>query len=177
MISISTELSKQQFVIYVSCDYHSDFKLKSFSFYVFFFSGMQDNAGNHKDTLILQESCIDASGAMLVYTTVDCSTMQLVMSGGDSAYVALLPSGFVILPDGRSNNNPATGKPDDNTNFNINIDSNNNMPGSLVTVAFQILSQAQNGKFSSESVTTVRNLLTCTLQKIQSALAPVDNAP
>ncbi|XP_078174089.1 homeobox-leucine zipper protein ROC6-like isoform X2 [Carex rostrata] len=137
---------------------------------------VDDNAGNHKDTLILQESCIDASGAMLVYTTVDCSTMQLVMSGGDSAYVALLPSGFVILPDGRSNNNPATGKPDDNTNFNINIDSNNNMPGSLVTVAFQILSQAPNGKFPSESVTTVRNLLTCTLQKIQSALAPVDNA-
>lgn len=135
---------------------------------------MQDNGGNHKDTLILQESCIDASGAMLVYTTVDCSTMHVVMSGSDSTYVALLPSGFVILPDGRSDNNPATGHPDNKTNFNNNMDSNNNMPGSLVTVAFQILSPTPAGKFSNESVNTVRNLLTCTIQKIQSALSPVD---
>jgi homeobox-leucine zipper protein len=134
---------------------------------------LQDNGGTHKDTVILQESCIDASGAMLVYTTVDVSTMHVVMSGDDSTYVALLPSGFVILPDGRSSN-PSPGHPDDKTNFNSNIDSNNNLPGSLVTVAFQILSPTPTGKFSSESVNTVRNLLTCTIQKIQSALLAVD---
>ncbi|KAJ4777057.1 Homeobox-leucine zipper protein ANTHOCYANINLESS 2 [Rhynchospora pubera] len=133
-----------------------------------------DNGGNHKDTLILQESCIDESGAMLVYTNIDCPTMHVVMDGGDSTYVALLPSGFVILPDGRPNNISVIGHPDENTNFNNNIDSNN-MSGSLVTVAFQILSPTQTGKFDNESVNTVRNLLTCTIQKIQSALAPVHN--
>jgi homeobox-leucine zipper protein len=112
---------------------------------------------------------------MLVYTTVDCSTMHAVMSGDDSTYIALLPSGFIILPDGHSPN-PSPGHPDDKTNFNRNIDSNKNLPGSLVTVAFQILSPTPTGKFSNESVNTVRNLLTCTIQKIQSTLSAVDDA-
>ena len=50
--------------------------------------------------LILQESCTDASGSYVIYAPVDIVAMNVVLSGGDPDYVALLPSGFAILPDG-----------------------------------------------------------------------------
>ena len=49
--------------------------------------------------VILQETCRDGSGALIVYAPVDIPAMQQVISGGDTDYVALLPSGFCILPD------------------------------------------------------------------------------
>ncbi|CAN7042409.1 unnamed protein product [Brassica rapa subsp. trilocularis] len=49
--------------------------------------------------LILQESCTDASGSYVIYTPVDIVAMNIVLSGRDPDYVALLPSGFAILPD------------------------------------------------------------------------------
>ncbi|THU55100.1 hypothetical protein C4D60_Mb11t03010 [Musa balbisiana] len=99
--------------------------------------------------LILQETCTDASGSLVVYAPVDIPAMHLVMSGGDSAYVSLLPSGFAILPDGGSHK----------------------APGSLLTVAFQILVNSQpTAKLTVESVETVNNLISCTVQKIKAAL-------
>ncbi|KAK3158714.1 hypothetical protein QOZ80_2AG0140630 [Eleusine coracana subsp. coracana] len=104
--------------------------------------------------LILQETCTDASGSMVVYAPVDIPAMQLVMNGGDSTYVALLPSGFAILADGPS------------------IDSaGNKTGGSLLTVAFQILVNSQpTAKLTVESVETVNNLISCTIKKIKAAL-------
>ncbi|KAJ6675415.1 HOMEOBOX-LEUCINE ZIPPER PROTEIN MERISTEM L1 [Salix viminalis] len=55
---------------------------------------------NQSSMLILQETCIDAAGSLVVYAPVDIPAMHVVMNGGDSAYVALLPSGFAIVPDG-----------------------------------------------------------------------------
>ncbi|CAL9130598.1 unnamed protein product [Musa acuminata var. zebrina] len=99
--------------------------------------------------LILQETCTDASGSLVVYAPVDIPAMHLVMSGGDSAYVSLLPSGFAILPDGGTHK----------------------APGSLLTVAFQILVNSQpTAKLTVESVETVNNLISCTVQKIKAAL-------
>lgn len=96
--------------------------------------------------LILQETCTDASGSMVVYAPVDVPAMHLVMNGGDSAYVALLPSGFVVVPDGAA-------------------------AGSLLTVAFQILvNSLPTAKLTVESVETVSNLISCTVQKIKVAL-------
>ncbi|RWW33381.1 hypothetical protein GW17_00001915 [Ensete ventricosum] len=93
------------------------------------------------------ETCTDASGSLVVYAPVDVPAMHLVMSGGDSSYVALLPSGFAILPDGRK------------------------AVGSLLTVAFQILVNSQpTAKLTVESVETVNNLISCTVQKIKAAL-------
>ncbi|KAK1326869.1 Homeobox-leucine zipper protein HDG1 [Acorus calamus] len=107
--------------------------------------------------LILQETCIDASGALVVYAPVDIPAMNVVMNGGDSAYVALLPSGFAILPDG-----PARNKNDDDGNVE---------GGSLLTVAFQILvNSLPMAKLNVESVETVNNLISCTVQKIKSAI-------
>ncbi|KAI0520523.1 hypothetical protein KFK09_007999 [Dendrobium nobile] len=101
---------------------------------------------NNNSMLILQETCTDASGSMVVYAPVDVPAMHLVMNGGDSAYVALLPSGFAVMPDGAG-------------------------VGSLLTVAFQILvNSLPTAKLTVESVETVSNLISCTVQKIKVAL-------
>lgn len=98
--------------------------------------------------LILQETCTDASGSLVVYAPVDIPAMHVVMNGGDSAYVALLPSGFAVVPDGPGSDG-----------------------GSLLTVAFQILvNSLPTAKLTVESVETVNNLISCTVQKIKAAL-------
>ncbi|KAI4371533.1 hypothetical protein MLD38_019755 [Melastoma candidum] len=113
-------------------------------------SAMNSNQGS---MLILQETCIDASGSLVVYAPVDIPAMHVVMNGGDSAYVALLPSGFAIVPDG-----PGSGQ-------------QQRAGGSLLTVAFQILvNSLPTAKLTVESVETVNNLISCTIQKIKAAL-------
>jgi homeobox-leucine zipper protein len=115
---------------------------------------MQAVSANQSSMLILQETCTDASGSIVVYAPVDIPAMQLVMNGGDSTYVALLPSGFAILPDG-----PRIGA----TGYETG--------GSLLTVAFQILVNNQpTAKLTVESVETVNNLISCTIKKIKTAL-------
>ncbi|KAM0921449.1 hypothetical protein ACQ4PT_006836 [Festuca glaucescens] len=128
-------------------------------------------SGNQNNMLILQETCTDPSGSLVVYAPVDVQSMHVVMGGGDSAYVSLLPSGFAILPDGH--NNAVT--PDPASQLGSSPDAqaggNNNNTGSLVTVAFQILvNNLPTAKLTVESVDTVSNLLSCTIQKIMSAL-------
>lgn len=120
---------------------------------------------NQTSMLILQETCIDAAGSLVVYAPVDIPAMHVVMNGGDSAYVALLPSGFAIVPDGPGSRGPINGS----------ISSNGGGPdrvgGSLLTVAFQILvNSLPTGKLTVESVETVNNLISCTVQKIKAAL-------
>ncbi|KAL8140344.1 hypothetical protein V2J09_006365 [Rumex salicifolius] len=106
---------------------------------------------SQSNMLILQESCTDPSGSYVVYAPVDIPAMNLVLSGGDPDYVALLPSGFAILPDGPSGG--TTG-------------------GSLLTVAFQILvDSVPTAKLSLGSVATVNNLIKCTVEKIKDAVA------
>lgn len=123
---------------------------------------MQAVSSNQSSMLILQETCTDPSGSMVVYAPVDIPAMHLVMSGGDSTYVALLPSGFAILPDG-------TGAGASNTGGDG--ESKVGGSGSLLTVAFQILVNSQpTAKLTVESVETVNNLISCTIQKIKAAL-------
>ncbi|KAG8488953.1 hypothetical protein CXB51_016955 [Gossypium anomalum] len=117
---------------------------------------------NQSSMLILQETCMDAGGSLVVYAPVDIPAMQVVMNGGDSAYVALLPSGFAIIPDGPASPGPTTsnGKGD-----------SHRVGGSLLTVAFQILvNSLPTAKLTVESVETVNNLISCTVQKIKAAL-------
>ncbi|RWR87615.1 homeobox-leucine zipper protein ANTHOCYANINLESS 2 isoform X2 [Cinnamomum micranthum f. kanehirae] len=116
---------------------------------------------NQSSMLILQETCVDAAGALVVYAPVDIPAMHVVMNGGDSAYVALLPSGFAIVPDG-----PGCGPYNNSTNS-----GNQKVGGSLLTVAFQILvNHLPTAKLTDESVDTVNNLISCTVQKIKGAL-------
>lgn len=123
---------------------------------------------NQSSMLILQETCIDAAGSLVVYAPVDIPAMHVVMNGGDSAYVALLPSGFAIVPDGTGGR---VGSETDNNSGG----SGGGAGGSLLTVAFQILvNSLPTAKLTVESVETVNNLISCTVQKIKAAL-PSDN--
>ncbi|CAN8254065.1 unnamed protein product [Cochlearia groenlandica] len=119
---------------------------------------------NQSSMLILQETSIDAAGAVVVYAPVDIPAMQAVMNGGDSAYVALLPSGFAILPNAPQHR--ATEERNGNGNGGWMEEG-----GALLTVAFQILvNSLPTAKLTVESVETVNNLISCTVKKIKSAL-------
>ncbi|KAH9300340.1 hypothetical protein KI387_011923, partial [Taxus chinensis] len=99
---------------------------------------------NESNTLILQECSRDSYGSMVVYAPVDIPAIHQVMNGQESINVALLPSGFAILPDGpesRPHTNPSVG-------------------GSLLTLAFQILvNNLPTAKLTMESVKTVNDLI------------------
>ncbi|EPS62656.1 hypothetical protein M569_12132 [Genlisea aurea] len=105
---------------------------------------------SQSNMLILQESSSDSTGSYVIYAPVDIDAMNVVLNGGDPDYVALLPSGFAILPDG----NPDVGS-----------------RGSLLTVAFQILvDSVPTAKLSLGSVATVNSLIKCTVARIKSAV-------
>ena len=117
--------------------------------------------------LILQETWNDVSGSLVVYAPVDIQSMSVVTSGGDSTYVALLPSGFVILPD----NSFSDGESSNSDGNPVKRDSDsNNGGGSFLTVGFQILaSNLPSAKLTVESVETIHNLISCTMQRIRTA--------
>jgi homeobox-leucine zipper protein len=113
--------------------------------------------------LILQESCTDASGSYVIYAPVDVVAMNVVLNGGDPDYVALLPSGFAILPDGP-------------TGSSLQADSGARTGGSLLTVAFQILvDSVPTAKLSLGSVATVNSLIACTVERIKAAVSGEGN--
>ncbi|XP_061996382.1 homeobox-leucine zipper protein ANTHOCYANINLESS 2 isoform X2 [Rosa rugosa] len=122
---------------------------------------------NQNSMLILQETCIDAAGSLVVYAPVDIPAMHVVMNGGDSAYVALLPSGFAIVPDGPGSrgSEAKAGQGSSNGGGEARVS------GSLLTMTFQILvNSLPSAKLTVESVETVNNLISCTVQKIKAAL-------
>ena len=107
--------------------------------------------------LVLQESCTDSTGSYVIYAPVDIVAMNMVLSGGDPDYVALLPSGFAILPDGPGLRGGGI----------LEVGSG----GSLLTVAFQILvDSVPTAKLSLGSVATVNSLIKCTVERIKSAV-------
>ncbi|XP_062196181.1 homeobox-leucine zipper protein ROC1-like [Phragmites australis] len=113
---------------------------------------------NQSNMLILQESCTDASGSYVVYAPVDVVAMNVVLNGGDPDYVALLPSGFAILPDGPPGAAATQGE---------SVGGG----GSLLTVAFQILvDSVPTAKLSLGSVATVNSLIACTVERIKAAI-------
>ncbi|THG05495.1 hypothetical protein TEA_020378 [Camellia sinensis var. sinensis] len=121
---------------------------------------------NQNAMLILQETQTDASSSLIVYTAVDIPAMQAVMSGGDSTSVALLPSGFAVVPDGF----PDSVGPSNCDGASVR-ERGGSGSGSLLTVGFQILvNNPPSAKLTMESVDTVNNLISRTIQRIKAAL-------
>ncbi|XP_057759497.1 homeobox-leucine zipper protein ANTHOCYANINLESS 2-like isoform X1 [Arachis stenosperma] len=123
-------------------------------------SVLRANANNggesSNNTLFLQETWNDTSCSALLYSPVEVESLKVVMSGGDSTYVALIPSGFTIHPDGHS----GTQDGDDGGSS-----------GCLLTVGLQILlNSLPTAKLTAESVETVNDLITGTIQKIKASL-------
>eukprot|EP00252_Welwitschia_mirabilis_P021489 TRINITY_DN5526_c0_g2_i2.p1 TRINITY_DN5526_c0_g2~~TRINITY_DN5526_c0_g2_i2.p1 ORF type:complete len:517 (-),score=10.45 TRINITY_DN5526_c0_g2_i2:49-1443(-) len=134
---------------------------------------------NQGNMLILQESSTDASGSYVIYAPVDLAAMKDVLTGGDPDNVALLPSGFAILPDCCSVPRPS---PDKQLSTSTSTSSSSTSvsvtaEGSLLTVAFQILvDSAPTAKLSLGSVATVNGLISCTVDRIKAALGCHDAA-
>ncbi|KAL8126110.1 hypothetical protein AgCh_013410 [Apium graveolens] len=123
---------------------------------------------NQTNVLILQETSNDAFGSLIVSAAVDKSLMNVVMNGGDSACITILPSGFAIVPDcfpdssGPSSSNEMVGK---------ESSCGAGSGGSLLTVGFQIMIyDSPDSKLSAESVETVNNLISRTIQGIKEAI-------
>ncbi|KAJ4837496.1 Homeobox-leucine zipper protein hdg2 [Turnera subulata] len=118
---------------------------------------------SQSNMLILQESCTDQTASFVIYAPVDIVAMNVVLNGGDPDYVALLPSGFAILPDGTVGHGAGGAG-------GIGGESGSS-GGSLLTVAFQILvDSVPTAKLSLGSVATVNNLIACTVERIKAAL-------
>lgn len=108
---------------------------------------------------VLQESRTDATGSFVIYTPVDDVSMNLVLSGGNTEHVPLLPSGFAILPDGTTPNGVGS------SNVGSGV-------GSLVTVSFQILVSTNPTEIiSMGSIGTIKGLINCTVERIRNAVA------
>ncbi|CAM8981083.1 unnamed protein product [Rhodiola kirilowii] len=115
---------------------------------------------NQNNMVILQECCVDASGSLIVYGPVDIQEINMSVLGGDPSCIPLLPSGFMISPDGR---------PD--LACEASSSRHSGMGGSLITIGFQILAGGSPmAKLNMESVTTVNNLIATTIHQIKAAL-------
>lgn len=113
---------------------------------------------NQNSVLVLQESTTDVTGSLIVYAAVDMQSITVVMNGGDSSCVALLPSGFAIVPDCVAE----SGAP---------ITKAGSEGGSLLTVGFQILvNDLPSSKLTMESINTVINLISRTVQGIKEVV-------
>lgn len=124
------------------------------------------NSSQHVE-LMLQESCTDASGSLVVYSTIDIESIQLAMNGEDPSRLPLLPIGFSIVPFG-------SGSPrsDSGTDDNPRPDSCPQGNGCLLTAGLQVLaSTIPTAKLSLSSVTTINNHLCAVVHQITAALA------
>ncbi|MED6146752.1 hypothetical protein PIB30_037657 [Stylosanthes scabra] len=130
---------------------------------------------------ILQDSSRNGYESMIVYAPVDIPSMKNVINGCDSSNIAILPSGFSILPDGlnarplliTSSTTMMHQQEDQEENKNTTTDEEG---GSLLTMAFQVITNSNNNgspssaKLTLESVESVKSLVSCTLRNIKTCL-------
>ncbi|XP_044486190.1 homeobox-leucine zipper protein GLABRA 2-like [Mangifera indica] len=111
---------------------------------------------------VLQDSCTNAYESMVVYAPVDITGMQSVITGCDSSNIAVLPSGFSILPDGLETR-PLV--------ITSRQEEKSTEGGSLLTIAFQIQTNSSpTAKLTMESVESASTLISCTLRNIKTSL-------
>lgn len=105
---------------------------------------------SEKDLLIMQESYTHDLESLLVYAPIDIETLNIVMTGGDSSVLPLLPSGFTITKDGCGEESK----------------------GSLVTLAYQVPRGTPSVEYMQDKdfVTLVTTMVTTTVKKIKVAL-------
>ncbi|CAK7356077.1 unnamed protein product [Dovyalis caffra] len=118
--------------------------------------------------LMLQESCTDQSGSLVVYTTLDVDSIKLAMSGEDPSCIPLLPLGFVIVPVESSSSTASEGN---SMPSNSEDGNGHNNSGCLLTVGLQVLaSTIPSAKLHFSSVTAINNHLSNTVKQITVAL-------
>ncbi|GLT76200.1 hypothetical protein SLA2020_478730 [Shorea laevis] len=116
---------------------------------------------------VLQDTSTNAYESMVVFAPVDISGMQSVITGCDSSNIAVLPSGFSILPDGLDSR-PLV--------ITSRQEEKSTEGGSLLTVAIQILTNSSpTAKLMMESVESINTLTSCTLRNIKTSLQCEDS--
>lgn len=102
---------------------------------------------------MLQETCTDNSGSLVVYSTVDVNAVQLAMNGEDLSNIPLFPLGVSIVPV-----NPLEG---------IFVNS----PSCLLTVRIEVLtSDVSAARLNLSTVAAINNRIFSTVNQITSAL-------
>ncbi|XP_022756982.1 homeobox-leucine zipper protein HDG5-like [Durio zibethinus] len=121
------------------------------------------NSSQHVE-LMLQESCTDRSGSLVVYSTVGVDSIQLAMSGEDPSCIPLLPLGFFITPVELIRDEGKSVPPSEEANGHIQ--------GSLLTVGLQVLaSTVPSAKINLSSIAAINNHLCTTVHQISAALS------
>ncbi|XP_051230553.2 homeobox-leucine zipper protein ROC6 [Lolium perenne] len=92
------------------------------------------DGATHKKVM-LQQMRGDQSCKLLAYAPIDEQALKQVMRGGSHAAVSLLPSGFVVLPDGRADERIHPG--DNKRPFGSATTRYRNNDGCIVSVLFQ----------------------------------------
>ncbi|XP_061343072.1 homeobox-leucine zipper protein HDG5-like isoform X2 [Gastrolobium bilobum] len=123
--------------------------------------------------LMLQESCTDQSGSLVVYATIDVDSIQLAMSGEDPSCISLLPQGFMIVPMVSTNGNSSEGVTEPQaTTTTSTVNS-----GCLLIMGLQVLaSTIPSAKLNLSSVTAINNHLCNTLHQIEATLCSSTNS-
>ncbi|CAN7031491.1 hypothetical protein IGI04_030970 [Brassica rapa subsp. trilocularis] len=104
---------------------------------------------------MLQETCTDNSGSLVVYSTVHANAVQLAMNGEDPSRIPLLPLGFSVVP---------VNQPHVVEGISVNLDS------CLLTVAIQVLVSNATTATLNLSTTAINNRICSTVYRISSAL-------
>ncbi|XVF52028.1 hypothetical protein PTKIN_Ptkin04bG0232400 [Pterospermum kingtungense] len=126
------------------------------------------NSSQHVE-LMLQESCTDRSGSLVVYSTVDVDSVQLAMSGEDPSCIPLLPLGFFITPmelirDASDHEGKSVPPSEEEANGHIS--------GSLLTIGLQVLaSTVPSAKINMSSIAAINDHLCATVHQISAALS------
>ncbi|XWS49290.1 hypothetical protein CRYUN_Cryun13aG0151200 [Craigia yunnanensis] len=124
------------------------------------------NSSQHVE-LMLQESCTDRSGSLVVYSTVDVDSVQLAMSGEDPSCIPLLPLGFFITPVELIRD-----AGDEEKSVPPSEEANGHISGSLLTVGLQVLaSTVPSAKINLSSIAAINNHLCNTVHQISAALS------
>lgn len=111
--------------------------------------------------LVLQESCSDESGSLVVYATIDVDAIQMAMNGEDPSCIPLLPMGFVITPMPQAANDEG----------NTKHAPQESESGCLLTVCLQVLASTMpNAKLNLSSVTAINHHLCNIVHQINAML-------
>ncbi|KAK7246166.1 hypothetical protein RIF29_41026 [Crotalaria pallida] len=117
-----------------------------------------------ENMLILQESFIDPMGSYVVYAPMDEMALDMAIHGENSILIPVLPSGFIISRDDKSNASSRISKDEDG--------DERLGGGSLLTMALQVLvsSLPRIKDLETGSISRVNDLLTSRIKKIKDAL-------
>uniref|UniRef100_A0ACD5ZXY9 Uncharacterized protein n=1 Tax=Avena sativa TaxID=4498 RepID=A0ACD5ZXY9_AVESA len=122
----------------------------------------------NNEKLILQQVCADDSFMFVAYAPVEERSVKEVIRGGRAAVLSLLPSGFVILPDGHGDEQIP---PVDTMRPSGSATTHRTNDGCIVSVMFQtLLRGATPENLIAQTINNVGNQLSRSIVKIKDAV-------